>query len=92
MDFPDVIAVRNGLLPAGEREEYIPCDLNDTAWFERIDVSGGAVFFAAGVFYYFLSDQMKTLVSAMAEAFPGGVLVFDAADKKGGSANAENVD
>lgn len=82
LDFPDVIAVRNGLLPAGEREENIPCDLNDTAWFERIDVSGGAAFFAAGVFYYFLSDQMKKLVSAMAEAFPGGVLVFDAADKK----------
>ena len=54
LDFPDVIAVRNELLPAREREENIPCDLNDTSWFERIDASGGAVFFAAGVFYYFL--------------------------------------
>ena len=33
LDFPDVIAVRNALLPAGEREENIPCDLNDPAWF-----------------------------------------------------------
>ena len=33
LDFPDVIAVRNELLPAGEREENIPCDLNDTEWF-----------------------------------------------------------
>ena len=31
LDFPDVIAARNELLPAGEREENIPCDLNDTA-------------------------------------------------------------
>ena len=31
LDFPDVIAVRNELLPAGEREKNIPCDLNDTA-------------------------------------------------------------
>ena len=30
LDFPDVIAVRNELLPAGEREENISCDLNDT--------------------------------------------------------------
>lgn len=30
LDFPDVIAVRNNLLPAGDREENIPCDLNDT--------------------------------------------------------------
>ena len=56
LDLPDVIAVRDQLLPAGEREENIPCDLSDTAWFQRIDVSGGAVFFAAGVFYYFLKD------------------------------------
>ena len=82
LDFPDVIAVRNELLPAGEREENIPCDLNDTAWFGKIDASGGAVFFAAGVFYYFLKEQVKALVQAMADAFPGGVLVFDAANGK----------
>ena len=82
LDFPDVIAVRNELLPAGEREENIPCDLNDPSWFENIDASGGAVFFAAGVFYYFLKEQVKELVEAMADAFPGGVLVFDAANAK----------
>lgn len=82
LDFPDVIAVRNELLPAGEREENIPCDLNDTSWFERIDASGSAVFFAAGVFYYFLKEQVKTLVRAMADAFPGAVLAFDAANEK----------
>ena len=81
LDFPDVIAVRKELLPAGEREENIPCDLNDTAWFRKIDVSGGAVFFASGVFYYFLTEQVKALVQQMADAFPGGVLVFDAANR-----------
>lgn len=82
LDFPDVIRVRNELLPAGEREENIPCDLNDTAWFDKIDASGGAVFFAAGVFYYFLKEQVKALVQKMAGAFPDGVLVFDAANEK----------
>ena len=81
LDFPDVIAVRNELLPAGEREENIPCDLNDTAWYEKIDASGGAVFFASGVFYYFLTEQVRALVCRMADAFPGGVLVFDAANQ-----------
>ena len=81
MDFPDVIAVRNELLPAGEREENIPCNLNDTAWFSQIDASSGAVFFASGVFYYFLTEQVKALAQAMAGAFPGGVLVFDAANR-----------
>ncbi len=47
----------------------------------KIDASGGAVFFASGVFYYFLTEQVKALVQGMADAFPGGVLVFDAANR-----------
>ena len=81
LDFPGVIAVRDALLPAGDREENIPCDLNDFSWMEKIDGSKGAVFFAAGVFYYFHNDQVKALVQAMAAAFPDGKLVFDAAGK-----------
>ena len=82
VDFPSVIEVRNALLPAGKREENIPCDLNDTAWFRRIDASNGVIFFAAGVFYYFLKEQVQTLVQKMSDAFPGGALVFDAANQK----------
>ncbi|MCI7214908.1 class I SAM-dependent methyltransferase [Dysosmobacter sp.] len=81
LDFPDVIAVRNELLPVGEREENIPCDLNDTAWFSKINATDGAIFFASGVFYYFLTEQVRALVQAMAGAFPGGLLVFDAANR-----------
>lgn len=81
LDFPDVIEVRERLLPAGERERNIACDLNDTSWFSEIDDSGGAVFFASGVFYYFLVEQVRTLACAMAERFAGGKLVFDAANR-----------
>ena len=44
LDFSDVIAVRNKLLPAGDREENIPCDLNNTEWFSKIDAADGAYF------------------------------------------------
>lgn len=81
IDYPDVIEVRNDLIPPGAREVNIACDLNDTSWFQAIDASGGAVFFASGVFYYFLRSQVQKLVSAMAAAFPGGRLVFDAANR-----------
>ena len=63
------------------RDSNIPCDLKDTAWFGKIDASGGAVFFASGVFYYFLTQQVRELVRGMADAFPGSVLVFDAANR-----------
>ena len=81
LDFESVIAVRNELLPTGEREDNIACDLNDTSWFEKIDSSGGAVFFASGVFYYFLKEQVRALVCKMAERFPNGRMVFDGANK-----------
>ena len=37
--------------------------------------------FASGVFYYFLTEQVRTLVQGMAGSFPGGLLVFDAANR-----------
>lgn len=83
LDFPDVIKIRNDLLPAGEREKNIPCDLNNTSWFNEIDGTEGAVFFAAGVFYYFETEDAVGLFDKMAEHFPDGVLVFDTCNKRG---------
>ncbi len=83
IDLPDVIAVRDELLPAGEREKNLACDLNDFSWMDMIDVSNGAVFFAAGVFYYFKTEEVKRLFSNMAERFPGCVLVFDSCNERG---------
>ena len=83
LDLPDVIDVRNELLPAGEQEQNIACDLNDFAWMELIDGSDGAVFFAAGVFYYFKTGDVKKLFAAMAERFPGAVLAFDSCNERG---------
>lgn len=79
LDLPDVIALRGELLPPGARERNVPCDLNDTAWFDEIGFSPeeGAVFIAGGVFYYFTTGQMKALLPAMAKRFPGGAAAFD---------------
>jgi O-methyltransferase involved in polyketide biosynthesis len=75
--------VRNDLLPAGERETNLACDLNDSSWMDEIDASDGAVFFAAGVFYYFRTADVKKLFRTMAEHFPGGVLAFDSCNERG---------
>ena len=83
IDLPDVIRVRNDLLPPGEREMNLACDLNDPSWMDRIDAEDGAVFFAAGVFYYFRTADVKKLFQAMAVRFPGGVLAFDSCNARG---------
>lgn len=82
IDLPDVIALREQVLPAGERDTYIAADLNDTdAWFDLIDDSDGSVFIAAGVFYYFLREQATALFEKMQKRFKGGVLAFDTANR-----------
>ena len=81
VDMPDVIAVREQLLPPKERTRNISCDLNNSAWFREIDDSDGAVFFASGVFYYFKIPDAQKLINKLALAFPGGRLVFDTAGK-----------
>ncbi len=83
IDLPDVVKVRNDLLPAGDREMNIACDLNDFSWMDQIDAGDGAVFFAAGVFYYFRTAEVKKLFQTMAEHFPGGVLAFDSCNERG---------
>ena len=83
IDLKDVIAVRNELLPAGDRERNVACDLNDPRWMDAVDASGGAVFIAAGVFYYFRAEDVKRLFSRMAERFPGSVLAFDSCNRRG---------
>lgn len=83
IDLPEVIKLRDRLLPAGEREISLAADLNDWSWFDKIDSSGGAVFFAAGVFYYFRKAAAKKLIAAMARHFPGARLVFDSCGKLG---------
>lgn len=81
LDFPDVIKVRNELLPPEDREENIACNLNDVEWFDKIDKSNGVIFFASGVFYYFLDEEVKSLIVKMSNYFNDSVLVFDAAGK-----------
>ncbi len=102
IDLPDVIDVRNQLLPARSGEKNIAVDLTDYSWFDQIDfdLARGAVFFAAGVFYYFKRAAVRDLFINMAAAFPGAKLVFDATNARGlkkmlktwlGPANMKNV-
>lgn len=83
IDMPDVIAVRNELLPEKDRERNLAYDLNNSGWMDEIDAKCGAIFFASGVFYYFKTENVKALFQNMAKRFPGAVLVFDSCNRRG---------
>ncbi len=83
IDMPDVIKVRNEILPAGERETNLGYDLNDEHWMDEIDSSHGVVFFASGVFYYFKTEAVRELFQKLAKKFPDGIVVFDSCNRRG---------
>ncbi len=83
IDMPDVIAVRNELLPEKDRERNLAFDLNNEKWMDEIKADEGAIFYATGVFYYFKTEDLKTLFRKIAKRFPGAVIVFDACNERG---------
>lgn len=83
VDFPDVIRIREELLPKKDRQINIACDLTDHRWMDNIPAENGAVFFASGVFYYIKTADVKNMFCALAKRFHGGKIVFDATTAKG---------
>lgn len=85
VDLPNVIELREQLVPTDGVERHIAADLNDFSWMDAIDFSPerGIVFIAAGLFYYFRRSQVQALVCELAHRFPGGALAFDATCAKG---------
>lgn len=85
LDMAEVVALRDRLIPKGPLEKNVVCDLNDLSWFDAIDFKpeNGIVFTAGGLFYYFETAQVRRLLCAMAQRFPGGVIAFDAVNALG---------
>jgi len=80
LDLPEVIAVRAQLLPEEPRRRLIACSALDFSWMETVPKPQGRAFLfvAEGVFPYFEESEVKRLVLALKEHFPGSELVFDA--------------
>lgn len=83
IDFPDVLAVRETLAALDAREVNIASDLTNHSWMDKVDGSNGVIFYAAGVFYYLKTEDVKKIALAMEERFPGARLVFDTVGKTG---------
>ena len=80
LDLEDALDFRNSIIPKPGKTTQIPKSVFDFSWFDDIGFSKeeSAIFIAAGVFYFFHEEEIRELLVRMAEAFPGGELVFDA--------------
>ncbi|MGZ4905242.1 MAG: class I SAM-dependent methyltransferase [Halobacteriota archaeon] len=79
LDLPNVIALRQQLLPPPERVHSIPKSLLDISWCDDIvNIGGGVCAVAGAVLGYFSEAQVKKLFLALADRLPGTELVFTA--------------
>lgn len=84
VDFPEVINLRQDLLPPSKREIYIKSSILDHAWMGEVKKIGEHVFFlAGGVFMYFTQEEVKSLFVNMANQFSHAHLIFDNVYPKG---------
>lgn len=81
LDVPDVIELRRQLL-GGESARYhlLAGSAFDHEWFSAVGApqERAFLFVAEGVFQYFHVEQVRSLVVALCQRFPGSEIVFDA--------------
>jgi O-methyltransferase involved in polyketide biosynthesis len=79
LDLPEVITLRRQLLPDAQRCQTIAQSMLDLMWLDiAAHINRPAIFLAEGVFPYFTEVQVRPVITALAERFAGGELVFDA--------------
>ena len=83
MDLPEVIAVRQRILGAPERDELIAGDAFDLSWADGIDASRPTLIIVSGVFQYFHNADVLGFIADAKKAFADAELIFDATNTKG---------
>lgn len=79
LDMPPVIALRVQLLGEPPRTHALACSALDFEWMNGVDARGRACLFTSeGVLPYLEEWQVRQLIFALGEQFPGAELVFDA--------------
>ncbi len=78
IDLPDVIEIRNKLMPATDRQNNIAGSIFEMNWVKAITrVKDGILFISNGVLEYFHESVVKKFLSDTADSFPKSEIVFN---------------
>ena len=78
VDLPEVVTLRERLLPGSPRLRAVGMSALDERWMDEVDPSAGVIITAQGLFMYLDLEDVKHLIEACGRRFPGGALIFDA--------------
>ena len=86
VDLPEVIALRDKVLPPeSDRQRHLACSALDLRWMDEVDTAGGVLVLTQGLLPYLRPPEVRALLAACAERFPGGALVCDSISRKVGN-------
>lgn len=80
VDLPDVVALRQKLIPDSEREITIAKSIFDFTWIDdisRLTKGRPIMFMASGVLCYFEASEIEILFRKLAEIYPSSHVIFD---------------
>ncbi len=83
LDLPDVIAMRQQLLPEMANDTCIAASFLDLQWLEQIDSDLPTLFVASGLFHYFTREVVQSFLRDSLNNIPQLAIVFDAVDETG---------
>ncbi|NUS09984.1 MAG: class I SAM-dependent methyltransferase [Streptomyces sp.] len=82
VDLPETVAVREQLLPDDPpRRRTVACSALDLRWMDEVDPATppqNVLVTAQGLLMYLAPRDVRKLIAACAERFPGGTFLFDA--------------
>jgi methyltransferase (TIGR00027 family) len=84
LDLPEVINLREELLPAQNNNIYLRASMLETEWMDRLLVKhpdSKFIFVIEGVLMYFPEEQVKSVIQNLAARFHGSELHFDTVSK-----------
>ncbi|MEJ2884968.1 class I SAM-dependent methyltransferase [Actinomycetospora aeridis] len=76
VDLPEVLALREQLLPAADRIRPVALSALDRGWMDRVG-GGPTIVTAEGLLMYFTREEALGLLADCAARFPGGQILFD---------------
>lgn len=78
LDLPEIVAVRNRFFHEMDRYRVIASSVLDFGWMNEVRQHAGPfLFMAEGVFMYLAGSDVRSLVIALQQAFPGSELVCE---------------
>ncbi len=95
VDYPDTVEVRKRLFPERPSYHLIGAPLDDLRWLATVPGDRPVLMIAEGVMHYLSEADVKALLNAVTQHFPGGELIFDATNsyilKQRSSSNVGNT-